>query len=64
MIIIDRFENGFAVCEIDGEKTENLPRCFLPAGAREGDVLTILVDEGETRARKKRIEEKLKKLWS
>ena len=64
MIIIDRFENGFAVCEIDGEKTQNLPLCFLPQGAKAGDVLTILVDEDETRARKKRIEEKMKKLWS
>ena len=40
MLIIDRFENGFAVVE-DGESGEifDIPVSNLPAGAREGSVL-------------------------
>ena len=37
-MIIDRFEEAFAVCEKDGE-TVLLPRVCLPAAAAEGDAL-------------------------
>ena len=38
-MIIDRFEGGFAVVETD-DGMINVDRSFLPADAREGDVLT------------------------
>lgn len=51
-LIIDRFENDFAVCEYEEGKTLDLPRDLLPANAKEGDVLRILIDEQATNERK------------
>lgn len=58
-LIIDRFEDGFAVCEAEG-KTVNLPIDRLPEGAREGDALRIdndiiTIDAMETQRRKQEI---------
>jgi len=39
MIIIDRIENGIAVCEIDGAMID-IPLSRIAGTAREGDVLT------------------------
>ncbi len=67
MLIIDRFEGGFAICEQDGEIV-HLPRSLILGDAREGDVLKqvpegYVVDEECTAARRKRIEELVKDLW-
>lgn len=57
MIIIDRFENGWAVMEFGG-RSFNFPRSLLPQGAREGDVvkITITIDDKGTKERKKYVE--------
>ncbi len=39
MIIIDRFEGEYAVCEEESGSFRKLPKVFLPAGSREGDCL-------------------------
>ncbi len=39
MIIIDRFEDDFAVCEIDGGMVD-IKRSLLPSDAREGSIIT------------------------
>lgn len=58
---IDRFEGKFAICEDSEEKYYAIETSELPEGAKEGDVLRItdegelLIDEGETRARRERI---------
>ena len=58
---IDRFEGKFAICEDSEEKFYAIETSELPEGAKEGDVLRItdegelLIDEGETRARRERI---------
>lgn len=44
MHIIDRFENGWAVIETDDRQTFQLPHSLLPAGTKEGDVISITVD--------------------
>jgi hypothetical protein len=53
---IDRFENGWAVCEDAEGNTHNLPRGLLPAEAREGDALDLdtgrLSRDGERAAQK------------
>ena len=36
---IDRFEGDWAVLETEDARTFNVPRDWLPSGAREGDVL-------------------------
>jgi len=62
MLIIDRFENDFAVIETDNGLV-NIPRSELPAGAAEGDVLLITIAVGETEERKERIDGMMNKLF-
>lgn len=38
--VVDRIEGDVAVLEIDGERFEDAPLVTLPAGTRQGDVLT------------------------
>ena len=51
-LIIDRLENGFAVCEIEEGSFADIPEKVLPDGVKEGDVITISVDKSETEKRK------------
>lgn len=64
MIIIDRFEGDIAVVEYKGKKYD-IPRAWLPVGAKEGDVLvvTLVVDEEATTRRRKVMERKVKDLF-
>ena len=39
MLIIDRIEGEFAVCETEDGEKRDLPASLLADGAREGDVL-------------------------
>ena len=54
MIIIDRFEGDYAVVETDLEIID-IPRAELPANAKEGDVLKLVIDTDTTNERKKQI---------
>ena len=56
MLIIDRFESEIAIVEGDRELIE-IPKHHLPAEAKEGDVIKILIDEEKTVARRKKIKE-------
>jgi hypothetical protein len=57
MIIVDRIENGLAVCEIDGTM-KNIPVSKISPGVHEGDVLidtnegTFTIDTEKTAQRK------------
>ena len=62
-VIIDRFEEGFAVVEMDAGKFANLPRVLLPEDAREGDTVVITVDREETEARAEKIEGMMNRLF-
>ena len=62
-VTIDRFEGEFAVIELDGGISADMPRILIPDGAKEGDVLEIRLDEKETSLRKQRISQKLKNLF-
>lgn len=66
--IIDRFEGGNAVCEKEDRTTILVERTLLPSQAGEGDVLIYeagryLLDSAATLERRKRMEEKRKKLF-
>ena len=63
-LIIDRFENGWCICEYEAGKTLDLPSALLPPGAKEGDVLRISIDHSETENSKKYAEELRKKLFN
>ncbi len=56
MLIIDRFENGWAVLEYD-QIVFSVPRSLIPKHAVEGDVLdfSITVDHCTTLERKRKI---------
>lgn len=68
MLIIDRFESDYAVCESDTGDIINIPRQSIESGAREGDAITpaengfYTVDRMLTERRSKQINAKLKKL--
>lgn len=66
--IIDRFEEGFAVCENEKGIMVNVSRNKLPKEAKEGDVLIIekentYIDVEETEKLRKEIEELTKDIW-
>jgi hypothetical protein len=62
MLIIDRFEGGFAVVETNAGMI-SIPRADLPANVKEGDALKIIIDADETKYRKRRIECKMRNLF-
>ena len=68
MIIVDRIENGIAICEIENEFTE-ISLLDISGNVREGAVLiktngNYVVDEDSTSQRKKDIFEKQRRLFS
>jgi hypothetical protein len=68
-VTIDRFEGDFAVLEKPDRTMMNVKRSQLPAGAKEGDVLSmegdkITIDAAETAKRKKEIKDLMKELWN
>ena len=61
LLVIDRFEGGYAVAEDENRETRNILRGLLPPEAREGDVLAPLpggrfaVDREATSLRREKI---------
>lgn len=44
-VIIDRFENNYAIAELNnGEKFIDIPKNLIPPNTKEGDVLNIITD--------------------
>ncbi|WP_346913928.1 DUF3006 domain-containing protein [Clostridium sp.] len=68
MIIIDRFEKEYAVCERENMEMINIPILYLPKGVKEGDCLDLVNDKyvfnhKETERLKKEIEKLTEDLW-
>lgn len=66
--IVDRLEEGLAVCETEDKKQAVFPLDKLPDAVREGDVLQELDgvfsrDEEETRRRRENLKERLMGLF-
>ena len=67
--IIDRIEDGAAVCEDENGGHETFDASRMPPGAREGDCLTLcdgeggifVADAGETRRRREYMRELLRR---
>lgn len=69
MLVIDRFEGDFAICEEAGGEMRDIPRDRIRGKAAEGDVLCrkggfYEVDQTATEKRKKEIEELTRGFWS
>ncbi len=65
-LIIDRFEESWAVLELPDGTTFNFPRSLLPEEVKEGDILhfEVSIDEEATRKRREHIQELLDDLKS
>lgn len=61
-IIIDRFEDDFAVIEAEDGSTYSLPKELFKC-CSEGDVLTLEYDEVETKKRKESIKNLMGELF-
>ena len=59
--VIDRFEGDFAVIELDDGGFSNLPKELVP-GAKEGDIVIIKVESGESETQKRQT--RLRRLFS
>lgn len=60
---IDRFEEGFAMVELENGEILEIPRSILPIEAKEGDIISITVEKNETEDRRKRIQGKFDRLF-
>ncbi|EJP6473998.1 DUF3006 domain-containing protein [Clostridium botulinum] len=66
--IIDRFEDNFAVVELEDKRMINIDKNILPKKAKEGDVINIegdiiTLNEKEKEKLKKEIDELTKDMW-
>lgn len=69
MLIIDRFEGDYAVCEYDDDAFIHIRRSLISQSASEGDVLDFgenlfTINEASTSLRHKTIAEKASRLFS
>lgn len=67
-LIIDRLEDGLAICETEFKKIISIPREHLPEGFKEGDVLReeegiFTIDHKETERRRAYMKQKLNDLF-
>lgn len=61
-IIIDRFEDEFAIVEMEDGKILSITKEILPSNAKGGDVISIQIEEKETKKIKDEIEYLMNKL--
>lgn len=61
---IDRFEEGFAVVELENGKFADIPREAIPEAAHEGDIISVLIDTSATKKAKEDIRELENSLWA
>ena len=61
-VIVDRIEGEMLVVELENMSTVNIPHAVIPE-AIEGEVINKTVDSGDTEIRRRRIREKMNKLW-
>lgn len=69
IVIIDRFEGIYAVCEDENKKMINIEKSRLPNNASEGDFLivngsSISIDVAGTLKRKAEVEKLMKDMWN
>lgn len=49
---IEELIDDYAVVELETLVTVNIPKCALPVGVKEGDVITVEIDAAGTRKQK------------
>lgn len=68
LMIIDRFEGKYSICESDNGEFIKIEKRKIPRGAKEGDVLEskddrIEINYEETQKRREKIIEETDDLW-
>lgn len=68
MLVIDRFEGSFAVCEKEDRTMVNIPKDQIIGDPKEGDVIVTSenmyhIDQEETEKRREEIENLIKNMW-
>lgn len=63
-VIIDRFEGNFAVVELENKERISMPKSLVPKGAKEGDIIDIVINEALTKKRREQMGNRLKDLWN
>ncbi len=61
-VVIDRFEGGFAIIELENNRWANIPRALIP-GAQEGDIISIEVLKNESSSKKNEMKKRLESLF-
>lgn len=69
MLVIDRFEGDYAVCECETGEFVRIRRGLIEDDAHEGDILiwadnAYLVDTAQTKLHNKRVHQKLSRLFA
>lgn len=60
--IIDRIEEGIAVCEVENEFI-NVPLSALPSGVKENDIIDLTINYAEKEQRTEKIENLMNNLF-
>ncbi|WZL73884.1 DUF3006 domain-containing protein [Clostridiaceae bacterium 35-E11] len=68
LVVIDRFEEEYALCEKEDGGIIQIPKNKIPHGTKEGAVLRIdedkiVLDKTETMKKKKEIDKLINDLW-
>lgn len=50
MWVVDVIEDGSASIEVDGRSVTPIPAWLLPEGVKEGDILSVTHDRGESKS--------------
>lgn len=61
-VILDRFEGEFGIVELEDKSFVEIPKVLI-SDAKEGDVISISVDNDETERQKKEIESLMNDLF-
>lgn len=61
--IVDRFENGYAIVELEDGKVVNIPREAMPQDVCEGDIVELETNKNETQEKREEIKKRLNKLF-
>jgi len=61
---IDRFEGEVAVIELENKKMINISKEILPINAKEGDIISVNIDDKSTAQRKESISKLIKDVWN
>lgn len=62
-IIVDRFENNIAVVELPNGTMINCPKELIPDNAKEGNIISIMIDSNATAAKLKKNTDRMNKLF-